>query len=365
MNKIKTKTINGGANPKNKMEVKMFRTKSKIISLLLIVCMIGAAACTMESPAAEKPASSEVETVEEAPAAEEAAEAAPKTAMKIGIMTMGLSQPYFVALSQGYKDVAAEYSGVEVEVVEVDPKLDAANQVSGIENLISLDVDAILITAIDPEVVNPVIKEAMKNGIKVIAHYNKLGAQDIHSGISTYGMGFVAGQEAAKWVNEKLGGSAKVALLVWDKTEFDIDRTEGMTEALAIYAPGAEIVAEQAADAIDTGLTAAETILQANPDVKVFVCYNDEACLGALAAVEAAGLASDDFGIFGVNASPEALTKIKAGTAFRGTASIDPYNHGKLEMEMAIRSVLGDFLPSSMEIVPSPVNIDNVDQFIE
>lgn len=346
----------------------MLKTKGKIISLLLIVCMIGAVACTMESPVADKPASSEVETVEESSAAADeavVAEAAPKTAMKIGIMTMGLSQPYFVALSQGYKDMAAEYPGVDVEVVEVDPKLDVANQVSGIENLISLDVDAILITAIDPEVVNPAIKDAMKKGIKVIAHYNKLGAQDIHSGISTYGMGFVAGQEAAKWVNDKLGGSAKVALLVWDKTEFDIDRTEGMTEALAMYAPGAEIVAEQAADAIDTGLTAAETILQANPDVKVFVCYNDEGCLGALAAVDAAGLATDDFGIFGVNASPEALDKIKAGTAFRGTASIDPYSHGKMEMEMAIRSVLGHFLPTSMEILPVPVNIDNVDQFME
>ncbi len=34
-------------------------------------------------------------------------------------------------------------------------------------------------------------------------------------------------------------------------------------------------------------------------------------------------------------------------------------------MEMAIRLVRGDFLPSNMEIVPVPVNIDNVDNFIE
>jgi ribose transport system substrate-binding protein len=344
----------------------MLKTKGKIIALLLVAMLIAAAGCTMEPPTADTPAEAPAKKeAEAAPDVEEAKEEEMKTAMKIGIMTMGLSQPYFVALSQGYKDVAAAYPGVDVEVVEVDPKLDVANQVSGIENLVSLEVDAIVITAIDPEAVNPAIKEAMKSGVKIVAHYNKLGAQDIHSGISTYGMGFVAGQEAAKWVNDKLGGSAEVALLVWDKTEFDIDRTEGMTDALAIYAPGATIVAEQAADAIDTGLTAAETILQANPDVKVFVCYNDEGCLGALAAVDAAGLSSDDFGIFGVNASPEALTKIKDGTAFRGTASIDPYNHGRLEMEMAIRSVLGDFLPSSMEIVPSPVNIDNVDNFIE
>ena len=96
----------------------------------------------------------------------------------------------------------------------------------------------------------------------------------------------------------------------------------------------------------------------------MFVCYNDEGCLGALAAVEAAGLATDDFGIFGVNASPEALTKIKEGTAFRGTASIDPYNHGRLEMELAIRAVLGDFLPANTEILPSPVSIENVDNFM-
>ena len=339
----------------------MINSKSKLLTLLLVAVMIGTAACSAATPAAAPAAA----PAEKAPAAEAAKPAAEKPAVKIGIMTMGLSQPYFVALSKGYKDMAAEFTRAAVEVVEVDQKMDVANQVSGIENLVSLGVDAIIITAIDPETVNPAIKDAMKAGVKIISHYNQLGASDIHSGISTYGMGFVAGQEAAKWINEKLGGKAKVALLVWDKTEFDIDRTEGMVGALSIYAPGAEIVAQQAADAIPTGLTAAETILQAHPDVKVFVCYNDEACLGALAAVEAAKLASDDFGIFGVNASPEALTKIKEGTAFRGTASIDPYNHGRLEMELAIRSVLGDFLPANTEILPVPVNISNVDSFIE
>jgi ribose transport system substrate-binding protein len=320
-----------------------------IISVLLI------SACTVEAPKATEVA---------AKVSEPAATKAVKK-VKIGILTMGLSQPYFVALSQGYKDEAAKFSGAQVEVVEIDPKMDTAQQVAAIENFIQLKVDAFIITAIDPKTVDSAVKDAMKAGIKVIAHYNKLGAQDLLSAISTYGMGFVAGQEAAKWINEKLGGKANVALLEWDKTEFDIDRTKGMKGALELYAPGAKVVAEQAADAIVSGLSASESILQAHPDVKVFVCYNDEGCLGALQAVEAAKLSTPDFGIFGVNASPEALTKIKAGTAFRGTASIDPYHHGMLEMEMAIRLVLGDFLPSTMEIVPVPVNIDNVASFIQ
>jgi len=323
---------------------------------LILVCVLALSACTMESPAAAEPEAEEETT---------ASETIEKESVKIGILTMGLSQPYFVALSQGYKDAASEFSGVDVEVVEIDPKLDAVQQVTAIENFVEMGVDAFIITAIDPATVDSAVKEAMNAGVKVVSHYNELGAQDIQSGISTYGMGFVAGQEAAKWINEKLGGTAKVALLIWDKTEFDIDRTEGMKGALELYAPGAEVVAEQAADAIESGLDAAETILQAHPDVKVFICYNDEGCLGALNAVEAAGLASDDFGIFGVNASPEALTKIQEGTVFRGTASIDPYNHGRLEMEMTIRLVLGDFLPAKMEILPVPVNIDNVDQFID
>jgi ribose transport system substrate-binding protein len=325
--------------------------------VLVVLSLLMVSGCAAQEPAAAADAPA-------AAAADQAASGEP-VSMKIAIMTMSLGQPYFVSLSQGYKDMAAEYPGVDVEVIEIDPNGDAAQQVTAIENLGEMGADALIITAIDPEVVNPSIEAAMAKGLIVVSHYNELSAQTLQSGISTYGMGFVAGQEAAGWINDKLGGSAKVALLIWDKTEFDIDRTEGMTDALRMYAPGSEIVAEQAADAIETGLTAAETILQAHPDVKVFVCYNDEGCLGALGAVEAAGLASDDFGIFGVNASSEALTKIKEGTVYRGTASIDPYHHGRLEMEMAIRLVLGDFLPSKMEIVPVPVSVDNVDQFIE
>jgi ribose transport system substrate-binding protein len=333
-----------------RLKVLLILLSLAIISVLLI------SSCTVEAPKATEPAAQAV-----APAAAE-----PVKKVKIGILTMGLSQPYFVALSQGYKDEAAKFTRAAVEVVEIDPKMDTAQQVAAIENFIQLKVDAFIITAIDPKTVDTAVKDAMKAGVKVIAHYNQLGAQDLLSAISTYGMGFVAGQEAAKWINEKLGGKANVALLVWDKTEFDIDRTKGMKGALELYAPGAKVVAEQAADAIVSGLSASESILQAHPDVKVFVCYNDEGCLGALQAVEAAGLnKAGDFGIFGVNASPEALTKIKDGTAFRGTASIDPYHHGILEMEMAIRLVLGDFLPSTMEIVPVPVSINNVASFIQ
>jgi len=331
------------------MSKKIFRLNLILVLLSLLVVT----ACTSEAAAVT------------ADDGQQAATSGEKTSMKIAIMTMSLGQPYFVSLSQGYKDVAAEYPGVDVEVIEIDPKGDAAQQVTAIENLGEMDVDALIITAIDPEVVNPSIEAAMTQGLIVVSHYNELSAQTLQSGISTYGMGFVAGQEAADWINNKLGGEAKVALLIWDKTEFDIDRTEGMTDAINMYAPNAEIVAEQAADSIEGGLTAAETILQAHPDVKLFVCYNDEGCLGALSAVEAAGLATEDFGIFGVNASTEALAKIKEGTVYRGTASIDPYNHGRLEMEMAIRLVLGDFLPSKMEIVPVPVTVDNVDQFID
>jgi ribose transport system substrate-binding protein len=321
--------------------------------ILVLLSLILVTACT----SASKPATTDD--------SQPVAASGEKVSMKIAIMTMSLGQPYFVSLSQGYKDVAAEYPGVDVEVIEIDPKGDAAQQVTAIENLSEMGADALIITAIDPEVVNPAIEAAMKNGLIVVSHYNELSAQTLQSGISTYGMGFVAGQEAADWINKKLGGSAKVALLIWDKTEFDIDRTEGMTDAIKMYSPNAEIVAQQAADSIEGGLNAAETILQAHPDIKVFVCYNDEGCLGALSAVEAAGLASDDFGIFGVNASSEALAKIKEGTVYRGTASIDPYHHGRLEMEMAIRLVMGDFLPSKMEIVPVPVTVDNVDQFID
>ena len=169
----------------------MFRSKNKFFALLLIASLIAAVACTMEAPkAAEQPNQPNRLLLpkrprRKQPAAETPAKVEGRIKMKIGIMTMGLSQPYFVSLSKGYKDMAAEYPGVDVEIVEVDPKLDVANQVSGVESMVSLGVDAMIVTAMDPKAIDPAIADAMKEGVKVISHYNKLGAQDIHSGIST------------------------------------------------------------------------------------------------------------------------------------------------------------------------------------
>lgn len=97
-----------------------------------------------------------------------------------------------------------------------------------------------------------------------------------------YDYGFTIGEHAGKWITEKLGGKAKVAIFDYPELESIIARGDGIQDGILSQAPDAEIVARQSANNPEKGMANMENILQANPDVEVLVCVNDAGRPGRL-----------------------------------------------------------------------------------
>ncbi|MBN2177154.1 MAG: D-ribose ABC transporter substrate-binding protein [Demequinaceae bacterium] len=78
--------------------------------------------------------------------------------------------------------------------------------------------------------------------------------------------------------------------------------------------PEFEMVAQQTANwSQEEAFTVMETLLQANPDVVGVIAGNDTMALGAVAAIDAAGL-TGQIVVGGFDGSPDAVAAIKAGT---------------------------------------------------
>lgn len=250
--------------------------------------------------------------------------------LDVGYTLHDLSNPYFLTLVDGF-ETEAENRGVTTTVQ--DAKMDASTQISIVENFITQGKDAIYITAVDPEALADVTRRAEEAGIPVISMNGEIEGSSAFIAPDEYEFGYTGGQIAGEWILENFEDDtdAKVAFFTAPTQPILSERIRGLREGLLDLAPNAEIVAEQGAITTEEGLTAAETILQAYPDVNVVLTNNDAGALGAYEAFEAAG--KTGAAIVGLDATQEATDKIKEGGNFVGTVDNNAFGTGVLAIE--------------------------------
>ncbi|HBE80958.1 MAG TPA: sugar ABC transporter substrate-binding protein [Firmicutes bacterium] len=234
--------------------------------------------------------------------------AAPKKVLKVGMTVQSVSNPIWAGIcSETQKAVKAD--GGEMTYMACDSNI--TTQIQQVENFISSKVNVIVCHPADPKGIENVLMQARKAGIKVISWDDKLENADLAYVINNYDLGKMIGEEAAKWINKKLGGKAEVAVLDWPQLPILLERANGIVDALKKNAPKAKIVAQQPAIDAAGGQTKMESIFQAHPNVKVVACIGGGGAIGANEAAKAANKISPDFGIFAADATEQELQAIK------------------------------------------------------
>lgn len=134
--------------------------------------------------------------------------AAVEKKITIGCCVMDLSNEVFVQYAEGYNQFLKDTKGT-VEINLVDGGGNVATQVQAIEDFISMGVDGIMLNALDTSAVEDVIQKAMDAAIKV-GVYPSMENVTFNFVFDEYDWGYTEGEEAAKWIDEKLGGSATI-----------------------------------------------------------------------------------------------------------------------------------------------------------
>jgi len=246
--------------------------------------------------------------------------------LRFGFSVATLDNPYFIEVANGFRD---QCKALGVEAIVTDGKYDAAAQNDQMENFIAMGCQAIGAAPVDQRGLQAVTEKAKAKGIIVISQAQKIDNADGHVIVDDYGYGVVNGTNAAKWINNKLGGKADVLLLTLDHVEAVILRGDGMADTIKKLCPNARIVARQYAESIEKATNVTDTVLTANPGVNVISCVNDQLALGALAAVQSKGIKDPNFYIGGADATAEAMAKMKLpGSYFRVTVDIGPRQAG-------------------------------------
>ena len=258
----------------------------------------------------------------------------------------------------------AECDELGYEFIVEDSKGDVANQITQLENWIARGVDACVIAPVDADALQATVDEAMAAGIPVIDAATRLERYTAYVGVDQHYYGLNIGQCAAAWVNANLADQeeVKIAILTDSTQKNMIERTEGIKEGLA-DAPNIVIVAEQDAYSTDAGMSAAESILQANPDLDGFVGITDSAMCGAYQAVITSGIDTSLMVLVACDGNAEALGYIKENTCYRASVAIDVPATAHLNLWQAIDAAQGKDV-SDVATQVTPVTIDNVDEWL-
>ena len=179
--------------------------------------------------------------------AEENGEAAERESLKIGATIQDLGQFWSAVMQQ--IETRANEAGDTFTYVSCEDS--SSKQIEQMENFISSGCDVILVHPSDPNAVENVCEEAQKKGIKVMCWDNSMTNTDVNWVIDNVELGYLVGQEAADFIEEKFGDEkVEVAVLGYPQTEVLREREEGILKALEELAPNAEVVANQ--PALDT-----------------------------------------------------------------------------------------------------------------
>jgi ribose transport system substrate-binding protein len=275
--------------------------------------------------------------------------------VKVGMTVQDLSNPTWAGYCQAIQKKIKEEGG-SMNFVACESNV--SKQIAQIENFVASGVDVLI--------VQPACKQAREQGVKVLAWDDPLENADVAWLVDNHALGYMIGEHAAKWINEKLGGTAEVAILNYPQLPILLERGNGIKEAITEKAPDAKIVAETSAINPQEGISKMETIFQSHPNVKVIACIGGGGSIGANEAAKAAGKITEDFGIFAADATQPELAAMKNNEGVRMSVK----NTGTNDMlAAAIAEVVGKLVsgePMEEEEIFTkliPVTPENVDEY--
>lgn len=259
---------------------------------------------------------------------------------KIGLVVSTQNNPFFVTLKEGAEAKAKDMGH---DLIVLDSQNDPSKELGNVEDLLVRGVDVLLINPTDSDAVVSAVKAANRSKVPVVTLDRGANKGKVVSHVASDNV--LGGEMAGNFIVEKLNGKGAVAELEGiPGTTAARDRGEGFHKAVE---GKLDVVAQQPADFDRTkGLTVAENILQAHPEVQAIFAHNDEMAMGALKAVEASG---KDIMVVGFDATDDAVKSVKDGE-LAATVAQKPAEIGAKGVEIADKIINKEEVPASVPV---------------
>jgi simple sugar transport system substrate-binding protein len=254
---------------------------------------------------------------------------------------------WFNRMEEGVKQYAADSGN---NAVQTGPaQADAAQQLKVVQDTLAANPDAIAVVPFDPATLEPVFKEALDRGIKVITHEADNQVNTLYDIEAFDNMAF--GGQLNERLAECMGGEGKWTVFVGSLGSKTHNQwADGGIENAAANHPGLELVdaKQETFDDADQAYNKAKEILAKHPDIKGFQGSASTDVAGIGRAIEEAGL-QDAVCVYGTSLPSIAGKFIETG-AVDGIGFWDPKDAGIVMNIVAAMAVAGEEVTDGMDL---------------
>jgi len=269
----------------------------------------------------------------------------------MGFAQVGAESGWRTANTKSIQSSAAD-AGITLKFTDAQQK--QANQIQSIRSFIQQKVDVIAFSPVVESGWDSVLKEAKDAKIPVILTDRAVDSQDKTLYKTFLGSDFVKeGTKAGDWlVKDSASATGDVNIAEIQGTTGSapaIDRQTGFKAAIAAN-PKLKIIASQTGDFTRAGgKQVMEAFLKAHPkQINVVFAHNDDMALGAIEAIEGAGLTpGKDIKIVSIDAVKDGMTALSEGK-INYIVECNPLLGPQL-MDVAKKVVAGETVPTRIE----------------
>ena len=268
---------------------------------------------------------------------------------KIGVSLTDMGNPFFTQIARGVELAARRIGGAGVKVFATSCAYDLQRQINQLNSFIDMKVDLIVLTAVDPIAVRPVVARARAAGIPVVAVDVVAGGVD--ATVMTDNLD--AGRKACEFIAQRLRGRGNMVIINGPRLSSVIDRVQGCLEVVGRY-PAIKVLSSDrdAGGSTPGGFAAMTEVLSSHAHVDAVFSINDPTALGAeRAAVQAQ---RKEFFIVSVDGSPRVVSRMQdTDSLIAASVAQRPSLQAQKAVEIGFDLLNGKSVPEQTILIPA------------
>lgn len=282
----------------------------------------------------------------------------------IGVSMAHFDDNWLTILRTAMADHAATYPQFEIQFS--DAQGDVGRQLSQIQNFAAQGAAAIVVNAADTSATPGMTKIAREAGVPLV-YVNRKPAEEklpervVFVGSDDLDAGRLEMEELARLMNHR----GNVAIMVGELASNGAQlRTKAVEDVVAKY-PAMKVVEKQVGNfQRERGLDLMNNWLTAGTRIDAVAANNDEMAIGAIMAIQQAGIAPGEILVGGVDATPDALAELAKGT-LAVTVFQDARGQGRGAVDAAVKLSRGEKVDSFVWIPFELVTRENYKSFLD
>lgn len=287
-----------------------------------------------------------------------------KENVTVGLAHAGFNIPYFAEWHKAWRKTADE---IGVKTIDLDSNWSLTRQMDLIDDLLSKNVDVIVVVPTDEKAIIPALKKIHEAGVPLLVNNVAPDPEgflymDAYTGPDDER----EGELMAELMAEALDGKGKITIVEGPPGYHANDyRRKGFLQRISEIAPQVEIIATQSTGwHKQEALTITETwLVKYGDDIDGVETYYDHLGMGVIEAIKDAGIPKGQIKVVGVGGGQGPLQAVKEGWMY-GTVYQSAYEDAELALRAAVKLAKGEKVKKFVYMNTPKVTAENVDEFL-